>query len=258
MTRCPHCGQRLADQDYNCPTCSKPVNDPYNQSNDYWDTFADARSGHRNSDVDGEDDPMVTVVRFKNSAEAGYFTYELMQHERIPVTLNVDESFDAATGSWSIRFLLMVPESVAERAAIALQRMIEQTDDDEFFDEPATINRIDPLGEPAETLDAENSGVNWIPIVLTLAAGSVVLWGSRKLPEQPRAVRPVAPVDRQHDALWKRLATSTPWIQPLDNGRGQRELRIDRERSQAIILEDADGDGVFESRLRLQRTAPQR
>ena len=200
------------------------------------------------------DETAVTIARFPNIAEAGFFAHELMHQESVPVQLSVDESFDAGGGYWNTRYLLSVPESYAESAAAVLQQLIEQTSNDGWEADDAysaaASNVLERAG--ATYASAENEGsIHWLPIVITLAAGSFVFWGARKLQEAP-ARRGMAPVGREHQDLWEDLSHhSRPWVQLHDNGRGVRELRI--EGNAAVLSTDADGNGHFESRQRFQR-----
>jgi hypothetical protein len=90
--------------------------------------------------------------------------------------------------------------------------------------------------------------VNWLPIVLTLTAGSAAFWGLRQIDHAPRVRQPVARERmREEDLRLHFLNSSEPWSQRINNGRGTRELRIDRSRNMVIIREDADGDGFFET-----------
>ncbi len=269
MPRCPHCGHGLVDFQDVCPACSKSLGDPYELFHNFSvdDVFDEEATGTKNGplDVDPVEGPMAAVARFVNAAEAGYFAHELKQTQKIPVTLSVDENFDVLSGYWSTRFVLAVPESRAESAARALQQLIEQTDTDDVveIDEPddgmrPMIDSPDEFGSATEKAARaiESSSVHWVPIVLTLAAGSVVFWGARRLQEQPKAELPRVPVGGQQEDLWDCLATpAQPWVQQLQNGRGRREFRIAPEGNLAVIREDADGDGLFEKEFQIRRTA---
>ncbi len=209
------------------------------------------------------DDLLVPVARFKSAAEAGYFAHELLYTEHLPVSLIAEEHFDALDGHWSTRFVLSAPEGMADRAARALAQLIEQTETEETCDavSAAGSSRL-VMNDPADsdrqfdpaTVAIEESAVHWVPIVLTLAAGSVALWGVHHLNERPKQQFRAVPAGRQHDDLWEQLSLpARVWTQRLENGRGRRELWIDRKRNIAVIREDADGDGVFEKEVPFRR-----
>jgi hypothetical protein len=218
------------------------------------------------------DDAWVAVAAFANIAEAGYFAHELKHAERIPTRVEVDENFDALSGDWSARFVLAAPQSMAEQAAEVLRDMIEQPDYAEFVAETeieselsSRDNHVMPFADSAGGTDAfaESGRVNWVPIVLTLTAGSVAFWLLREFEQRPQLKRHqaelrVAPAGAVRSGFWERLDTSSgPWIRRLENGRGTRELWIDTRRNRATLREDADGDGHFEfdSNLRIDRPA---
>ena len=46
--------------------------------------------------------------------------------------VKIDEHFDASSGGWATRFLLLVPEGFAEAAVAALQRLVEQSNSEEY------------------------------------------------------------------------------------------------------------------------------
>lgn len=252
MLRCPGCGERLVYHEDSCPACARPLGD---------EGAADAAA-----DVDGLNGPTAPVARFGNAAEAGFFADELMRRERIPSAIRIEESFDAVTGYWSARFLLTVPEDTADRAALALQRLVEQTDAEEFvpdeFDaaEDGDDGVAVPVGpaaryegtlEPVEA-STTDSGINWVPIVLTLAAGTAVIWGVREI-EQARNPHPAVPAGGVHEELWERMARpGDPWVQKLKNGQ-RRELRIDAGRKKAVLREYDKREKIFEQEYELPR-----
>lgn len=269
MLRCPHCDRCLGEQESVCSYCENSVRDTYDQSDGCGELeYIESDSSFRPADVDSSRMPLVGVARFSNAAEAGFFAHELMHSERIPATIDFQDHFDAMTGCWSGQFVLTVPQQMAESATVALTRLVEQTDGGEFFDgdDQASYKDADQHASFAEATshladDLEPSRINWVPIVLTLTAGSVVLWGARRMNEQPRpdqrkAAVPVAPASEPNQDLWEVLTRSpNPWTQSLNQGLGTRELQFDDRRNQAVIREDADGDGVFERRVEFDRAA---
>jgi hypothetical protein len=198
----------------------------------------------------------VPIARFRHAAEAGYFAHELLCREDVEAGVVAQEQFDALGGLWSTQFLLTVPPLTVERATTLLQSLVEENSDriapvlaDEDCDDPPS----EPYHMAAvsdQDFVAVDSGVNWVPIVLTLAAGSVVLWGWHSL-QQGKAAR-ANPAGQNHLDLWDRLATpDSPWTQPIPGGRGRRQLWISPRQHAAELREDADGDGVFESTVRV-------
>ncbi|MEX2286282.1 MAG: zinc ribbon domain-containing protein [Planctomycetaceae bacterium] len=264
MNCCPHCGKRLRDRQVFCPACSNDVS-----------VAADHRSMPAGDEIDDvafvspDDDPgaadderldesnMTVIARFQNAAEAGYFAHELGRSEEMPVTVALAEDYDGMHGYWSARFHLLVPDVCAERAASALERLVAESESDELSvteethsdsGKPIGISPFGPGGRPTTTSGSEASAVNWVPIVLTLTAGSAALWGLRQMDQAPRLRQPVVREGVREEDLWSQfLQSPDPWWQRLENGRGIRELRIDRGHSRIIIREDADGDGFFES-----------
>lgn len=283
MIQCTHCGRLVDRTQSECPNCFKPIaessqhfDDPSALLSEDAPAESAARPDLLSQREEGgfEDEqftgPMAPVARFSNAAEAGYFAHELMDRGGIPCSITVEENFDAVCGYWSAKFVLAVPQDQANTAAEVLKQLLEQTEMEER-DEKAFVDReasrMQPTSGTLVTDDErlhvegplEDSGVNWVPIVLTLAAGSAVFWGIRRLQDQPKVEVPHRPLGAHHDDLWDHLATpSRPWVQPMENGQGQRRLWIDPEAHSAVIQEDADGDGRFETEIRIPRAALER
>lgn len=270
MLRCPHCREPMTGLDDVCPACSRPRGESDETVHGYVDGAGFAREFGRSSliDVDADDvvpdGSMVSIARFKNAAEAGYFAHELKHTLEIPVVLSAEENFDALLGQWSARFVMSVPESASDAAIAALEKLIADSETDELYQSGQSFGNRRGLANRGTEFDERltppaaelaHSGVNWVPIVLTLAAGSAALWGARKFNHPPQGnVRPV-PARGEHVDLWDRLASEPrPWIQQLENGRGIREFRIGPRKDSALFREDADGDGIFETELRFRRT----
>jgi hypothetical protein len=267
MPECLHCGRFLGDHEEVCPACGKRREDASGRSNG---PVADAVAGDGAPDrtefpldADSSDDSLVAIARFKSSAEAGFFAHELSHTKHIPVSLIVEEHCEGASGRWSMRFALSVPEALAETAARELEQLIEQTDAGETFEDARSEESKRLVTDDTTDLDresdqptspAEESTIHWGPIVLTLAAGSVFLWGVRQLTERPGHQPRAVPADWQQDDLWEQLShPSGTWTQQIEGGRGRRELWIAPEHNIAIIREDADGDGVFEKEIPVRR-----
>jgi hypothetical protein len=231
-----------------------------------------ADSGHREpSNLAGEamenNEQMVTIAKFRNAAEAGYFAHELLRGADIPAVVTMDENFDAISGFWTTRFALAVAEEFSETALLCLQRLSDHSEPDdmpfdsdfaaadEFNDSMADSDWMQRPSEAMASDVAEQSNVNWVPIVLTLAAGSIVFWGVRTMNAKPRA-QAAAAGERNQPDVWEMLSTpDRPWVQKLETGR--RELRFDSVRREGILYEDLDGDGRFETKIRVREFAPQ-
>jgi hypothetical protein len=220
-------------------------------------------------------DPLRPIARFVNAAEGGFFAHELSLEAQCPVELRAEEDYDAVAGHWTTRFLLCVPARCAEAAATALQELVERSEHEDFLDSrplplrdttelnPALgSDRLPELTGPVARWDRndftaapgeDGPVVHWVPIVLTLAAGSMMFWSLRKLNEPP----PKPPLPAGHrEGLWESLSTSEGrvWVQLDRQGRAVRELEVDPETGVAVIREDLDGDAAFDRTRRLRRT----
>jgi len=238
MSRCPECGRLSPEQEVcsHCPSRYEP---------------AGARLAREAALA--TDDDWCTVARFGNAAEAGYFANELEFAIGCEPRLDLRDDFDALHHFWRTSYVLSVPGSLAELAAVQLRRILDG--------EPIESGLSAGVGRPRDkrpSLPAERdevdpahpSGINWVPIVLTLAAGSLVLWAGKKQ-HIPR--RPAAPDDAQRVDLWDALDRDhLPWVQRSDDGAGVRELVVDAASRQAILREDRDGDGEFETETRFE------
>jgi len=258
MSQCPSCGEPVERFQEACPVCSLPLDlssDPFQDPASDEAPFVD-------------NDSMVTVARFTNAAEAGYFAEELTHHSGIHTLLRSDKTFNALNGYWSQRFDLLVAEADLDEAKATLRQLIEQTGSSETLceDHAASLTPQDESPPPYEGFQTEpdrseygpeESRIHWIPIVLTLTAGTVAFWAARRIPDGAGDGRPPAPARFSTTELWNRLSTEPiPWRQALPNGRGIRELHFDSDRQRAVLREDADGDGVFEREEFLERAIP--
>ena len=256
MPRCPHCRESYSGHPEFCPDCSGRLTETVFEENSF-------RTGAEfEIDEDVLDDAIVSIARFHNAAEAGYFSHELMLAEEIPSMVKMDEQFDALSGRWSTRFLLLVPERFRENAAEALLRLVEQSNSEDSLEEETrktfrvTSEDLEHFGDEMEfdRYSAVESRVNWVPIVLTLAAGSAVFWGVRKLQDRPQPHANAAPVGARQQDLWERLSGfPEPWIQQSEGGERTRSIQFETEGNVVIIREDSDGDGHFEREHRLPR-----
>ena len=193
---------------------------------------ANLSEGVSNLDVDADvAERGVAIARFQSGAEAGYFADELTRQTGVETDVLVRERFDAVHAVWTVDYILQVAPPDAEHAAGALQSLVEATGDDAV--EESTGPSVSDL--PA--------GV-WVPLILTLAAGSIACFGIEHLNHRPRPPALVVGDARKPPELWEILgATHGPWVQQLEGGRGIRKLTLDAEHRSAVLEEDHDGDG---------------
>lgn len=225
--------------------------------------------------TDGSD---VAIARFGNAAEAGFFAHELSLRTDALVDVRLEEHFDAVVGFWSTRFVLCVPADNADELAAELQDLVQRSEHEELFHSrpPATASASnlrgmlsqrsgsdlphDPHADHGARWSLEDEprsvgGVPWGPIVLSLAAGSIIFWGLRTLhflqpKKNQQAAAEAVPAD-----LWEQVTRGREpvWVQQDQNGRTIRRLIFNEDRSTAVIEEDTNGDGRFDTNTRLQR-----
>lgn len=228
MSCCPDCGRHLFASETGCPACRAAAVDAAAESD-----AADALDENRR----------VAVARFQNGAEAGYFADELTRTSGMATEVLARERFDAVHAAWSIDYVLLVDREQAADAASRLELLVETTSDeaDSGVDESRLWNDI-----PCSV---------WIPLFVTLAAGSIACFGIERV---ERPVRPPALVvrdPREPPNLWHILGASRgPWRQQLDDGAGVRTLSINAETGTAILREDHDGDGQADQEWRFDST----
>jgi hypothetical protein len=227
MSFCPECGRPLLARQKLCLECS--------QDRDVSQTglSEEARMQAAASDDIGTD--RVMIARFQNGAEAGYFADELTRAAEVETEVMARERFDGVHAAWSVDYILLVDRSHAERAARLLQALVEATGDEGGGDATDESPRPDIPG-----------GV-WVPLILTLAAGSIACFGIERVDHRPRPPALVLRDGRDASELWKVLAAKRGiWTQKLEGGPGLRELTLDPENHSARLKEDLDGDGRFD------------
>ncbi len=236
MPRCSTCGWP-ASSDVGCPRCLPTSSD------------VPLTALGRPDDSSADGDEWEVVARFGNAAEAGYFANELEYAIGCEPRLEHRDDFDAIQHFWRTSYVLSVPARRGDYARDQLRRILdgaplESVAESRPADRSAGDRATRPRFDERAVDDAVASGINWVPLVLTLAAGSLVLWAGKKV-HLPR--RPAAPDDALRVDVWDVLGRDrTPWVQQRDGDGGVRELLIDAATGRALLREDADGDGVFE------------
>ncbi len=257
MRDCPHCRHDFSRSLDECPHCGTEWQGPADAA----DATAPNGASHQ---------PHVPIARFANVAEAGYFHCELEGHMPCEVRLLTQNHFDAPSASWWTNYVLTVPETDAAQATELLKQIVADTDPSEFIeygDEPVSPPRLSVDEAPIDRLPADRfpahdlpcdgltapvSRIHWAPIILTLTAGTFVVWAAKQVHRQ---VRNRAGGEPNQVDIWEQIGhEGRPWVQQLNDGPGRRELVIDHARRFATLREDADGDGVFERRSRISLT----
>ncbi|MSR60554.1 MAG: hypothetical protein EXS05_23420 [Planctomycetaceae bacterium] len=240
MPSCPKCGCPLWFAEDECPDCrTQKLGD--RAPRPALEAIATDPAEVEDA-VAATDEWQVPIARFQNGAEAGYFCDELSRTTGVEVCVVVRERFDSVHAGWGMDYVLTAPAEQAPAAALALQKLVDESDDagGPALESAALHRRELPVGK-------------WIPLILTLAAGSIACWGVEQVVERPRA-RPGALVDRDPRIpphLWHVLGgTPGPWIQKMPDGPGTRELSISARQQMTILREDGDGDGKFEREWR--------
>jgi hypothetical protein len=235
MPNCPRCGFQVSFPQQLCSGCARDS-----------ECIDDSELAGRSSDgenVDAEPD-RVAIARFQSGAEAGYFADELTRQTGIETDVLARERFDAVHAAWSLDYLLLVPAAASDEAPRLLQELVDATGDDLPDDE-----RVAP---PYSDLTAGA----WVPLILTLAAGSIACFGIERHDHRPRPAALVVGDGRKPTELWDALGSDGgPWVQQLAGGHGTRELTLDRERQLIRLREDGDGDGHFDREWEFSRSA---
>lgn len=241
MQRCPHCGWPADGHD--CPHCVAAA-------------AVGVPSGRDAAEVaDSAADDWQVVARFGNAAEAGYFANELEYAIDCEPRLEQRDDFDPVHHFWRTSYVLSVPDDHADTAVVQLRRILDGEPIESSAAPAARVASSRLAGRAADAMhdgapddDANGeSGINWVPIVLTIAAGSLVLWAGKKAPPLRR---PAPPDDALRVDFWDALGRDrAPWVQRSETD-GVRELVIDAATGHAVLREDRDGDGQFEHEVR--------
>jgi hypothetical protein len=173
-----------------------------------------------------EGDDLVTVARFKNIAEAGFFADALEAAESIRSVLTTVDDFSAVSGNWQAVVHLRVASTEAKRAAAALRELQAATGGDEDQEAPIVSHRNE--------CDSSHS---WLPMAAAFAAGSALVFAFAKLDGGGAK-------DSTGRLMQELLERPEPWVQTLPNG-ARRELRSGHLK-ELILRDDLDADGRFE------------
>ncbi len=190
------------------------------------------------------DGSFVTIARFAWASEAGYFSHELGLPGDFEARIVWEDQSDKIHGFWQGEYLLQVPPDWTDEARTRLRELLE----DKGETPPPTPRRWsgdvesdDPAFDPQAT-----SGINWMPIILTLTAGSMAaigyqIWISNGAPP---------PVARDESIEEESLPTpgNRVFMHESPDG-GQWTVRFDPDHDRMILTEDADGDGHTERRV---------
>jgi hypothetical protein len=239
MPICPQCGQRHGLSHSLCPGC---LEDERRRSGDDSPGNVTCETANLSESAPGlavrgeyeaaeNEERGAAIARFQSGAEAGYFADELTRETGIEADVLVREKFDAVHAVWTVDYILQVAPLHSQEATRALQSLVDATGDDAV--EESTGRSVTDI--PA--------GV-WVPLILTLAAGSIACFGIEHLDHRPRPPALVVGDGRKPPELWEILgATNGPWVQQLEGGRGVRRLIINPDHRSAVLEEDHDGDG---------------
>lgn len=227
MPYCPRCGRRQETYQPACRDC-----DQAREGQPGFTANADPVLPEEFDSIDECGESRIAIARFQSGAEAGYFADELTRRTGIETDVLTRERFDAVHAVWSVDYLLLVSRDRSDEAPRLLQELVDATGGDER----------DETTPSAQASDLP-AGV-WVPLIITLAAGSIVCFGIERADQRPRPAALVVGDGRKPPELWEILgATPGPWVQQLGEGPGVRRLTLDREHRTALLQEDHDGDG---------------
>lgn len=210
-----------------CPTCGQPLPDAH--------AVRDLPDASDTGDVQDESQTRrdwVSVGRFKNLAEVGYFSDRFAAHE-IPSQTRQHDEFRATDGSWRSIYVLQVPEELASVAADLIRSEIAEDDakeDDESWSDDDS---------PAPAAVAPNRLAQ--SALLVVVVGGLAYLAGRAAIDQPAAVAPGRPT------LWQTLAEiEGPLTTDSAAVRTPHRVRFDSASDAVVIERDADRDGRFE------------
>jgi len=223
MSYCQNCGRPLLSSRTLCTECSRGPG---------LDGEALVPEGPAAGSADEPESDRVMIARFQNGAEAGYFADELSRETGIETEVLAREHFDGVHAAWSVDYILLVDRAHAGEAAGRLQSLVESTGDE------AAAEATD------DSSPSELPGGVWVPLILTLAAGSIACFGIERPDHRPRPPALVARDGREPPELWELVTAGRgTWVQKLDGTPGTREMTLDPAAHSARFREDVDGDG---------------
>jgi hypothetical protein len=189
---------------------------------------------HCDAVVDGA---FVTIARFAWASEAGYFSHEMGLRGNFETRILWEDQSDKIHGFWQGEYLLQVPPDWADEARAMLRGLL---DDNAERPQPGHPRWVEPVDEVDPTFDPQASfGINWVPIILTLTAGSVAALGYQvwsRHGEAPAVAREESPEELAAPAEGERV-----FVQESPDG-SRWTVRLDASGDRMILLEDADGD----------------
>jgi hypothetical protein len=185
----------------------------------------------------------VSIGRFANLAEVGYFCDVLAQHQ-IPTNLRQHDEFSATDGSWRSVFILQVPDELTDEAVRLSRAELEE----------------DTIRESAETAShAAESTQNaaGLPTLARSVAVVLVVAGIAFYAGQVTTARreggPVSgpSLEQTIEEIGVPLTTAE------DPAKPRHRIRFHTHASAVLVERDADGDGRFEAwRVYRQRRPP--
>jgi hypothetical protein len=209
-----------------CPTCGQPL--------------PDAHAGHvvpeAGPDVASDEQharhDWVSVGRFRNLAEVGYFC-DLFTSHKIPSQTRQHDEFRATDGSWRSIYVLQVPD---ERSAQAVELIKSEIAEDDVDADSVPWS----LTDLPESVEAATNGLARLALLVVVVGGLAFLAG-RAGPDRRAAVAPAGPT------LCQTLAEIDGPLTTDAAAEGTpHRVRFDPGSGTLLIERDTDGDGRFE------------
>lgn len=195
-----------------------------------------------NTAVEGS---FVTIARFAWASEAGYFSHELGVRNPFETRILWEDLSDKVHGFWQGEYLLQVPPEWADEARAQLRLLL-----DDKGDGTADAGRWDESSDREQAFDPQlSSSIRWVPIVLTLTAGTVVAIGYQVWLRHE--VRPPIARDQTLEELDAPREGGQLFVHQEADGTSLT-IELNPAREQMILTEDLDGDGEPDQRRVLQ------
>jgi len=205
-----------------------------------------------NSSNENQDASLVIIAQFAHAAEAGFFADELATNGNMETVVELEDHFDAISGTSVIKYQLKVAEENSKQAAELLHKLIEQNPLEEY-DEYLDSENANFTDDDNETkTQEENHESSLMPVVLVLSVGLLLFWTFKNQLENVfNPAEPASDASLVGEDFWREAeTTSEPWVQQTESGSGSRQLWIHSDKRQIILREDKDGDGQFENSSR--------